>query len=100
MASHNWQDASRKKWASDTLSGCAEGFIGVEKINAGSLQRIATAVEKMAQRYTDLINDLERYKRLYSDANDRCIELRHEARALRGVITKLRKQIKENEANG
>lgn len=100
MVSHNWQDASRRNWGTETLSGCTEGFIGVEKINAGSLQRIATAVEKMAQRHTDLIDDLERYKRLYSDARGLCTGYLHQIRGLRGVITKLRKQIKENEANG
>ncbi|NMU88369.1 hypothetical protein HGQ98_00500 [Achromobacter ruhlandii] len=62
-------------------------------INAGSLQRIAAATEKMAERHTELIRQRDsfekaaHYWREKSDIKDRRIA------SLKGQITKLRKAL-------
>lgn len=81
----NIKTMSRKEWSHDANS--------LEAINAGSLQRIADATEKMAQRHTELIrqrDDFERsanYWRGQSDQKDFNI------RSLKGQVTKLRKKL-------
>jgi hypothetical protein len=75
------KEASRSEW---------ESAVGEDygHINAGSLQRIASATELMARGYQNLIDERDRYKRWY----DREYKLRQSAEkkiiAFRGVITK------------
>lgn len=65
----------------------------VAAINAGSLQRIAAATEKMAERHTELIRQRDRFEkdvhywRQQSDIKDRRIA------SLKGQVTKLRKAL-------
>jgi regulator of replication initiation timing len=58
------KDESRKNWTHDESKK-----VTFEEINTGALMRIADAVEKMAERYTELIHDKEflevRVKRLH-----------------------------------
>ncbi len=64
----------------------------IEQINAGSLQRIADATEKMAASYDALREDRDRYQRFYKDGV-LAIERRDlQISALKGVITKMRKK--------
>jgi len=76
------RESSRMDWL---------GARDVEHINIGSLQRIADAAEKMAESYTALIRErdyLKAQKKRLSDWND---SLTRSNAALRGVITKLKK---------
>lgn len=75
-------EASRKSWNSDGSMG---------HINAGSLQRIAAATELMAQSYSELIDQRDRYKRSYEVERSRVIRLKLSVSALKGVITKMKK---------
>ena len=63
----------------------------LEAINAGSLQRIADATEKMAQRHTELIDRANRLQRDYDRVCERNARQERRIAALRGVITKMRK---------
>ncbi len=64
----------------------------IEQINAGSLQRIADATEKMAASYDRMREDRDRYKAELERATTRINRLLLSQRALNGVITKLRKK--------
>jgi len=64
---------------------------GIEGINAGSLQRIADATEKMAQSYVALIEERDLYKSRYENKGKQVSRLERSNSALRGVITKLKK---------
>lgn len=63
----------------------------LEAINAGSFQRIADAIEKMAANYDNIRNDRDWYKRRYEE--ERSCNKRQTFRiaALRGVITRMKK---------
>ena len=63
-----------------------------QSINAGSLQRIADATEKMASNYTQLQNERDLYKRLYNEKLVTINKLYRQISALKGVITKLKKK--------
>lgn len=63
----------------------------VEEIAAGSLQRIADACEKMAIRYTELIDRTDRAERWYADEQIRRRHLERQLSAAKGRITKLKK---------
>jgi hypothetical protein len=72
-------------------------FNGAEKtlevINAGSLQRIADAVEKMSGNYDSLIYDRNFYKNGFEERGKKMLHLLASNRSLRGVITKLHRQV-------
>lgn len=76
------RDLSRKTWTPRNTD--------LESINAGSLQRIADATEKMAQRHTDLIRVRDWYERAYKEAIAREDALKRRLAAAKGQITKLR----------
>lgn len=79
----NFRDASRQDWASGSTN---------EDINAGSLQRIADATEKMAASYDAMRNDRDRYERWYKEERARCEKRDRQISALRGVITRLKRR--------
>lgn len=80
----NFRVASREEWdASHT----------VEHINAGSLQRIADATEKMAQNYDDMRENRDFWKTIAERRATTITELQRSNRGLRGVITKLKKRL-------
>jgi len=78
------REESRRDWTSKTTT---------EDINCGSLQRIADATEKMALRYTELIDKAARLEknndllRGYIEGRDKTIS------NMRGQITKLKKKL-------
>jgi hypothetical protein len=65
------------------------GKSSLENINAGSLQRIADATEKMASSYVDLEADRNRYREWYQKRKAEAESLTRQNSALRGVITRL-----------
>ena len=69
----NQREASRAEWRTHGVPPCRD------EINSGSLQRIADATEAMAQSWVELRKIAERLRR--SNA------------ALRGVITKLKREL-------
>lgn len=62
-----------------------------ENINAGSLQRIADACERMAGNYVQMQNELERYRRYYDEKQKKIATLEKKNATLRGVINRLKK---------
>ena len=80
------KEASKKIWALFSEKPT------IEEINSGSLQRIAGAVEKMAERHTELIDECSRYKNWLGDEEKKVLRLEHKCAAYKGVITKLKKK--------
>lgn len=81
-----FRDDSKKSYLSDG---------SLEHINAGSLQRIADATEKMAQRHTELISERDSARRQAEHWRDRGAAKDRQIAALRGQITKLRKRLEK-----
>lgn len=72
------------------------GNSSIEHINAGSLQRIADAMEKMSVKYTALLDHIEWYKRRLREEQNTNNHLTRSNQSLRGQITKLKKKIEGN----
>ena len=90
MSKRFYDDQSRLKWCrTDGSKPDAEG------LKVGCLQRIADATEAMAQRYQELLDDRDRYKRLYVIERDECEQIARSNAALRGAITKMKRQLAE-----
>ena len=79
----NFRDQSRGTWT---------GPGSVEEINAGSLQRIADATEKMAVNHVQLMADRDRYKGYYETEKAIAKGLKNENNALRSVISRLKNE--------
>ena len=67
-------------------------IVTLEVIQVGALQRIADAVELMAQSYKALINDRDYYKRRFDGELKTAKSLSKSVSALKGVITKMKKE--------
>lgn len=78
----NAREESRQNWT---------GSSTVESINSGSLQRIADAAELMAKNYIALQARAESAERSANYWREQYEKKVHQVRALRGVVTKLRK---------
>ena len=85
--SETLRDHSKKTWIAMDKT--------LASINAGSLQRIADATEKMAQRHTDLLRERDDYERRYKAAVAREQQLERRLAAAKGQITKLRNAAKK-----
>lgn len=70
------------------------GNVTIGYINAGSLQRMADATEKMASSYDAMREKAERYERWYNEACEECAKKRRQIIALRGVITRMKNKAK------
>lgn len=79
----NLIETSKKDWNS---------YGSIESINAGSLQRIVDASERMATNFIALQNDRDLYKRWYNEECSKVSKLHRRINSLRGVITKLKKR--------
>lgn len=77
----NFREHSKQNFESDKT---------VEHINAGSLQRIADATELMAKNYTNLQNDVDRYRGWYKEGREEIDRLNKRISGLKGVITKMK----------
>lgn len=83
----SYEELSRLNWR-----GQGDEWPGVERVSLGCLQRIATATEAMAYNYRELIDDRNYHKRSHEDLASECAALERKNAALRGVITKLKKE--------
>jgi hypothetical protein len=85
MPNRSWIDHSRIAWES---SANADDFPGIERVQLGCLQRIATAVEKVAE---DRLN-LERKLKLQQEETQRLRKLLDQRdraiAAYRGIVRK------------
>ena len=81
-----YRDESRINW------GTRDNSLSLEQINTGSLLRIADAVEIMAKRYQDLIDECDRYKHRHKQAVEEIKSLNCRIAGLKGTITRLKKR--------
>jgi len=81
MSSHTFRDVSRRTWTAEAT---------VEHINAGSLQRIADAVEKTAVEIVGLMRDRDRWRQLAESAEE-------ERERLNRTVRRLKKQLAQKE---
>lgn len=79
------RDESRKEYL---LRGASAH---TDELRTGALQRIADAVEKMAQRHTELIRERDYYERLASSRAEGIHRLERSNAALRGVIARMKR---------
>jgi hypothetical protein len=91
----NWKDESRKDWATKLADG---ETLSTEKIQLGAILRIADATELMASEQIKMKNDLEWYKRRYYEQTLEIQEIKRSNAALRGHITRLKKNLSETTA--
>jgi hypothetical protein len=73
------------------LRGIANGNATHEQITIGCLQRIASATEKMSQRYTDMERDLDWYKKRHLEHGAIIQRLVRSNNALRGHINRMKR---------
>lgn len=85
MSKQNMREASEREWLTKS-DGATH-----DRINCGSLQRIADATEVMARTHQALIDEREGYRRGWQNAKSRINYLERSNAALRGCITKLKK---------
>ena len=80
------RDASRRNFST------RESRADHQEINTGSLQRIADAVEKMAANYDNLSANRDYWKRRAEENRECSQRLMRRVTALRGVITRMKRQ--------
>lgn len=78
----NMREASKTNWTSRNT---------LEEINAGSLQRIADATEKMSANWANLTEERDRYKRWYDEQRKTGNRLANSNKALRGYINRMKR---------
>ena len=88
MAHTSYRAESRKNYGTTST-----GPIDTNQLKTGAMLRIADAIEIMAKRHTDLIDERDRYKRWYETAVASFSSAMRSNAALRGQITKLKKQL-------
>lgn len=76
----SWRDSSKEGW------GCTDREPTLEQINAGSFMRIADAVERMAQRHTELMEQRDRFEKWYREEQKRNDYLKRGNASLRGHL--------------
>lgn len=85
--SEPWMDESRKRWCrGDDLCPSETQLV------VGCLQRIADATEVMSQRHVELIRQRDFYEQAYRRQLERATWLERRNAALRGVITRMKRQ--------
>lgn len=77
----NLRDESRKNWGTANNE-----HLSLEQINTGALLRLADATEKMAQRYTSLIDERDRLDSMYKAERKISRILERSNAALRGHL--------------
>lgn len=86
MANVGFRQRSRADWGTDELNQ-----LTLEQINTGAVLRIADAVEKVAKRHDELIDDRDYWKRRALESERRLDTERRRTAALRGVVKRKRK---------
>ena len=84
---YSYKDQSKLGWARDDGR-----YPNIDQLKFGALQRIADATEKMASSYENLRVDRDYYKGIAESRWDAMKKLERSNAALRGVITKLKKE--------
>lgn len=92
MPFKSYREESKTNWGNNLAEGQS---VTREDLKFGCLLRIADATEKMALRYSELIDRAERYERWYEEARARAAKLYRSNAALRGHIKRLKKLSKE-----
>ena len=87
MTRKTWKTESRLDYGNDVHE---DSGLTIEAINAGSLQRIADATEKMAVRHTDLMRERDSFKASRDYWEKQYEDAVRSNRSLRGQITKLK----------
>lgn len=85
MEFKTYRDASRTNWGRDKAE------VTDEHIKLGAVLRIADAVELMAKRYQQLVDDRDMYERWYQSERATVLKLGRSNAALRGHIARLKK---------
>lgn len=92
MSFTDYREESRKNYGTND-----EGTLNRDQLNTGCMLRIADAIEKIAINHQQLINERDNYKRWYEGEQYDNNILRKRIYSMKGVITKLKKQIKLNQ---
>lgn len=90
----SYREGSKENW------GVNDREPTIEQINAGSLMRIADAVEKTALRHTELIEQRDRFERWYKAAQKRVEYLERSNAALRGHLKRAKAKVSNCEVSG
>ena len=93
MPKINYKQASRANWVGEgsNVDKCSE-FPGIDYVNMASLQRIADATELMAKRHQELLADVDWHMKRGDRWKDNAEKYQRQIKALKGVITKLKKK--------
>lgn len=89
MPQKNFKSESRKDWVKNTLTESEQ--LNNSDLQLGAILRIADATEKMAQRHTDLIDNVEYWKRRSERAEKSNKTLERSNNALRGHLKRAKK---------
>lgn len=92
MAHRSWKDGSRLDYWSETSENSG---LCAEQVRTGAILRIADAAEKMALNHSLLIDERDRYKKFFNESIAERGRLERSNAALRGAITRLRRQKEE-----
>lgn len=79
---------------SDLRADSRKNYTGngtTDHLNAGSLQRIADATERIAANYSEILEARDKFKRWYEEERDRRRKIERSNAALRGAITRLKR---------
>lgn len=95
----SFREMSKTGWTTTFEDGQSE-WPGYERINTGSLQRIADATELMAKGYVEMQNEIDRLKRMLTDRSktieyyqDTNKALRFSIAGYKAHLTRLRNKI-------
>jgi hypothetical protein len=86
----SYRDGSRDNWGRITDD---QGSLSIEQIQTGAFLRIADATEVMAKRYTELIEQRDRYEKFYRHEQRQNEHLKRRLVSLRGYVTRLKKKV-------
>lgn len=94
MGWKSFKEESKKNWGADKKGQ----EMSREEIAHGCLLRIADAIEVMAKRHTDLIDERNRYERYYNQETAARKRIENTLKSTKGHLTRARNRIKELEA--
>lgn len=83
----DYREKSRQSWGTSR-----DRSPSLEEINTGAILRIADAVEKTASSYDNMRTDRDNWKRRYEETLACTNRLVRRVSALKGIITKMKKQ--------
>lgn len=93
MAWQSYKERSKENWGTSE-----DTQFTMEEVQYGCILRIADAVEKMAQRHTDLIQERDQYEKWYSNEAKSHKMTSNTLRVTKGHLTRVKNRIKQLEA--